>query len=468
MFDRVLSEFGINVALSDLARVLLAGLTAFLITFVLTPWVRLISVRMGLVTRTREERWGGRHVVARLGGVAMFLGFLAAVFIWVPIKPPLLGLIAGLGLVFMLGLVDDLRRLPPYIKLLAQLVIGCVVVASGVRIELIEWTWLSIPLSVLWFVFCMNAFNLLDNMDGLAAGTGALAAGFCAWFAATTGLWPIACVAAILCGVSLGFLRFNFPPAKIYMGDSGSHFLGLSLAAMALLGSWHHSTQLLSVLAVPLLVLAVPIFDTCFVTVQRLVHHKHPFSGGTDHVSHRLAILGLSVRQTVLVLYAVCLCLGLLSIVSASLNPVLAVVVWISVIIVLVLCGLWLGQVKVYRLEPARAQDVKISQASGSVTFIETMLMHKRRLVEIIVDFFLIVIAYVLSYLLRFEGLLTPDIQQLIVKSLPVIILIKLTCFAAFGLYRGVWRYFGLTDMINVFKTVMFSSILSMLALLLL
>ncbi|MBI2871162.1 MAG: hypothetical protein HYY14_05565 [Candidatus Omnitrophica bacterium] len=446
-------------------RAALAGGTALGLTWLLTPWVRRLSVRLGWVSRPVEERWGKR-AVARFGGAAMFIGFLVAVFTWVPLDGGFLGLMVGLVAVFILGLVDDLRRIPPYTKLLVQLIVGCVVAASGTRIELIEWTWLSIPLSVFWFVFVMNAFNLLDNMDGLAAGTGALAAGFCVWFAGWTGQWSIVMLGSVLCGVSLGFLRYNFPPAKIYMGDSGSHFLGLSLAALALLGSWQNSTQLLSVLVVPALVLAVPIFDTCFVIIQRQLHRRHPFTGGADHISHRLAILGLSVRQTVVALYALSAGLGLLSVISVTLNPVQALIIWLVVLTALVLFGLYLAQVKVYRLETVSPIVRSEPLAAGPVTLIETMLLHKRRLLEVLVDFMLLGVSYVGAYLLRFEGALGAHEQQLVLQSLPVLLVIKLSCFGGFGLYRGVWRYVSLSDMIVILKAVALGSVLSALTLL--
>jgi UDP-GlcNAc:undecaprenyl-phosphate GlcNAc-1-phosphate transferase len=249
------------------------------------------------------------------------------------------------------------------------------------------------------------------------------------------------------------------------MGDSGSHFLGLSLAALALFGSWRHSTQLLSVLAVPSLMLAVPIFDTCFVTVQRLLHRQHPFVGGTDHVSHRLAILGLSIRQTVIALYGVSVYLGLFSVVSVFLRPLTTLVIWLFLLTTLVLIGRYLSQVNVYRLEQ-RSVPPEVSDPSGPVTFIETMLLHKRRLLEVLVDFALVSGTYVFAHLLRFEGTLSGELQRLILQSLPVILVAKLTCFAACGLYRGVWRYLGLSDIITVFKAVTFGSLLSLLALL--
>ena len=448
----------------QLVRAGLAAGTAFCLTFALTPLVRLVAVRGGWIEKPAEDRWG-RRVVARLGGAAMFLGFVGAALLWVPPDRAVLGLLVGVALVFALGLLDDLHRLPPYTKLVVQLLIGCAVVISGIHIDLIAWSWLAIPMSVVWFVLLMNAFNLLDNMDGLAAGTGAIAAAFCVFHATMAHQWIVVSLGAILCGTCLGFLRFNFPPAKIYMGDSGSHFLGLSLAALALLGTWRHSTQLLSVLAVPVLVLAVPIFDTCFVTIQRLLHGQHPFVGGRDHVSHRLAILGLSTRQTAIALYGVSATMGMVSIVSATLKPLSALVIWLTVFTVLVLFGRYLAQVNVYRLEP-QPMGAVTSVSPRPTTLIETMLLHKRRLVEILVDFSLVSSAYVFAHLLRFEGALTPDLQRLIVQSLPLLLLIKLACFASCGLYRGVWRYLGLSDILTLFKAVTLGSILSSLALL--
>ena len=450
--------------LSDIAAAAAAGLTAFSATLVLTPMVRWAAVRFGWVARPPADRWGHR-IIARLGGVAMFFGFAAAVLLWVPLQAPVFGLLAGTVLVFGLGLLDDLRRIAPYTKLVGQLFVGCVVVLGGIRIELIQWPWLSIPLSVFWFVLVMNAFNLLDNMDGLAAGVGAIAAAFCALHAALGQLWIVMSLDLILCGVCLGFLWFNFPPAKIYMGDSGSHFLGLTLAALALFGTWRQSTQLLSVLAVPSLLLAVPIFDTCFVTIQRLAHRQHPFVGGTDHVSHRLAVLGLSTRQTVVALYAVSVCLGLLSVASVFFKPIPVMVLALFAITVLMLIGGYLSKVNVYRLEQA-ADRPEISAAAKPVTRIETMLLHKRRLLEVLVDFALVSGAYVFAHLLRFEGILSEGLQRLLLQSLPLVLLAKLTCFAFCGLYRGVWRYLGLSDIITVFKASTLGSLLAAFALL--
>ena len=439
----------------------LAGGTAATITLVCTPLIRSLAIRYGHIAKPVEDRWGKR-VIARLGGVAMYAGFLSAMVCWVPLTPMLISLLIGATLVFGLGLMDDLRRMSPYTKLVGQLLISSLVVAGGIRFSL-RWEWLAIPLSILWFVLIMNAFNLLDNMDGLTAGTGAIASAICALHGGLEGQWTLATLSLILTGICLSFLRYNFPPAKIFMGDSGSHLLGFVLASLALMGSWHYSTQLLSLLVVPTLVLAVPIFDTCFVTVQRMLNHQHPFVGGTDHVSHRLAILGLSDRQAVLTLYGMSAALGLLSVMTAEFTPLSTLVLWTVVLTALLLFGRYLAKVQVYRLE---ASEASLASVAVPTTRIQTMLLHKRRLVEVLVDFCLISSAYIVAHLLRFEGTMTPHLQQMIVKSLPFILVIKLTCFVAYGLYRGVWRYIGFADILATLKAVTVSSVVSAVVLL--
>lgn len=442
-----------------------AGVTAATLVYLLTPVVRRIALRAGaMVTKPVEDRWGKR-VVTRFGGIAIYIGMVTSTLLWVPMHPPMGGLVVGLFLVFLVGLLDDVRRLPPYTKLLLQLVVGCFVVIGGVRIELIPWLWLSVPLSVLWFMLVMNAFNLLDNMDGLAAGIGTIAAVFYALQAIALRQGDVVVLAAVIAGACLGFLRYNFPPAKIFMGDAGSHLLGLSLAALVLMGSWRNSTQLLSILAIPMVILAVPIFDTCFVTLQRLLHHRHPFRGGIDHLSHRLVILGLSQRQTVLVLYGVGIGFGTLSLASLGLKPLAGIVIGLFALTALVLGGAFLAKVNVYEVRREVMDPIEES-TQRPATPIDTMLMHKRRLLEVLVDFLLICGAYAGAHLLRFESVLDARTHTLLVQSLPVVILVKLLCFMSFGLYRGVWKYISLVDLITIAKAVTFGSICSATALL--
>jgi len=209
---------------------------------------------------------------------------------------------------------------------------------------------------------------------------------------------------------------------------------------------------LLGILALPTLLLAVPIFDTCFVTIQRIVHGRHPFKGGIDHLSHRLGILGLTTRQVVFSLYGLSALFGFLSVFLSVQGPLTITGVWLFAMALLFLLGVYLSRVRVYAgPEPLPGEP--------SVTWISTMLLHKQRILEVCVDFILICASYVIAFALRFEGTITADLEVLILKSLPWIILIKISCFSYCGLYRGVRRYTGLTDLINIFRAVLLSSV---------
>jgi UDP-GlcNAc:undecaprenyl-phosphate GlcNAc-1-phosphate transferase len=444
------------------ALVSLTSLTAFILSLFLTPLVRHVAVRMGWVSRPVEDRWGKR-VVARLGGVAMYLAFLLTGLLFLPLTAQTLALLIGISCVFAIGLVDDLQRMRPHTKLILQLAASSVMVFLGVRIEIFPSPWLSMPLSIFWLVTIMNALNLLDNMDGLAAGVSAIGGVFCAIHAFLAGQPVILLLSLILVATCLGFLWSNFPPARIFMGDSGSHILGMSLGSLVLMESWQQSTHLLTILAVPVFVLAVPIFDMCFVTLQRILHGRSPFQGGTDHVSHRLAILGLSPRQTVLVLYLLSAAMGVVSIFSVRVGPLLALASWLGCFALFLVVAGYLAKVRVYSV-PRAAVRAPWDASDPQVTWIDTMLFHKRRILEVLIDFFLICGAYIAAHLLRFEGELVMSQQRLLLQSLPLILVVQLISLAATRLYHGVWRYISISDLVNIFKGVSFGAILSAMA----
>ncbi len=435
-----------------LLRVLLAGGGAYLLALWLTPWIRPLAFRLGCLAHPADDRWG-RRIVPRLGGIPIALGFLAAAALTMPKDPRMLGLLLGGGLIAAVGMVDDFRPLHPNTKLIAQIITSCLVLFSGVQVDLAN-SWLSIPLTIGWLVLVMNAFNLMDNMDGLSAGIGAIAGAFCVWHALHAGHVVVAVVAASLTGATLGFLHYNLPPAKIFMGDTGSQVLGLGLGALSLMETWHQPVRLLGLLSLPTLLLAVPIFDTLFVTLQRMLHGRHPFRGGTDHVSHRLGLLGLTPRQVVFALYGLTALLGILSLIPLKPKPLTILGLWLLAVGILLLLGSYLAKVRVYAADAPVPTDTPI-------TVIGTMLMHKRRIAEVLADFVFICACYVTAHALRFEGNLTPDIEALILKSLPWVITVKMTCFFACGLYRGLRRYISLSDLTNILRAVLMSSALS-------
>ncbi len=443
-----------------MTSILLVGASSCLFSLLLIPLIRRMAVSMGCVSKPAGDRWG-RRVVPRLGGIPIAFVFLASVG-WAAFQyPKLLGLFLGAAVMLLTGLADDFKRIHPYSKLVAQIVTGCLVALSDIRWSGMPF-WLATPLTIAWLVLVINAFNLMDNMDGLSAGIGAIGASLCAWHAFQSGQWLIAVISAGLAGATLGFLRYNLPPAKIFMGDTGSQVLGLGLGAMALMGvSGQHSTRLVGILALPTLLLAVPIFDTLFVTFQRLLHGRHPFQGGTDHLSHRLGILGLTSRQVVFALYTLSASIGALSLFISSQNPIAIFGVWLLTIGLLLLVGAYLARVRVYAgQEPSQRGE------EARITWIETMLMHKRRILEVCIDFILICASYVSAFALRFEAHITGDLELLILKSLPWIIAIKISCFFLCGLYRGVRRYTSLSDMVNIFRAVILGSVFSALTLL--
>jgi UDP-GlcNAc:undecaprenyl-phosphate GlcNAc-1-phosphate transferase len=275
----------------------------------LTPRVRAAALSFGIVDRPDGKLKNHAEPIPYLGGLSICLSFLLALAVTFEFGDEVLGILLAGSIVVILGLVDDLGQLGPWTKLAGQLIAVLVLIKSGIYIKL---TFLppavAIPLSVLWLLAVTNAFNLIDIMDGLSAGTAAVAAASLLVLAEMDGRVPSATMAAALAGASLGFLRYNFRPARIYMGDTGSMFLGLLLGALAMdVGYTQHNR--LGALA-PALILGVPLFDMLFVMYIRWRRGLPVMLGSPDHVALRLRKWRLSTRQTVLVSYAATALLG--------------------------------------------------------------------------------------------------------------------------------------------------------------
>lgn len=292
------------------------------VTLVLTPLVRRISERYGLV-----DQPGGRKVheqpISRLGGIAIFVGFFAALaveavgermFGWGGTMSEggreVVGVLAGMAIIFAIGVIDDIVTLNPGPKFIGQLVAASVVIASGLRIDfvgnpfgggLIALGLLGIPITLVYIAGFTNVINLIDGLDGLAAGVTAIAATSFLVLAAQSNRFEAAALAAALIGACLGFLRYNFNPASIFMGDSGAMFLGFSLATISLLGVMKSTAAI--ALAVPLLIIGVPIFDTASAIVRRVRHNRPIQEADKGHIHHRLLGAGFNQRQTVLIIY---------------------------------------------------------------------------------------------------------------------------------------------------------------------
>lgn len=307
------SLLGTHIQSSDLAKYGAALAVSFLLAVGLTPLVRAFAHRQTIVDQPGGHK-GHAEAIPYLGGVAMLASFAIAVGMGALISDNtnsraelfwVLGLASVLGIV---GLLDDLKDLGPIVRLSVEAAAGVVLWINDVRVEAFPQTWMNLVVTIVWVVGIVNALNLLDNMDGLSSGVTAIAAGWITFVAAANGQYLVAVLAAAIVGCATGFLWHNFHPATIYMGDAGALFLGFMLAYLGLklrFTGVASNTEL-----VPILILAVPIFDTALVTITRLRHGKSPFLGGRDHVSHRLVQLGLPVRVAVILIYLAALASG--------------------------------------------------------------------------------------------------------------------------------------------------------------
>jgi UDP-GlcNAc:undecaprenyl-phosphate GlcNAc-1-phosphate transferase len=407
-----------------------------------------------IVAAPQEDRWHTRSTPL-LGGIGIMAGLLAAAGIALAagaISPSakLGGILGGCAILFVAGLLDDLYRLSPLTKLAAQGAAAALVLASGVRVEIVGNTVLATIIGVVWLVGMTNAFNLLDNMDGLAATLAAIACAFFAIDAFT--VHPSHLVATLslgICFACIGFLPYNLRlrgPAAVFMGDSGAQVLGFALAALGLASSWTVAGSTVATLLLPIIVLAVPILDTSLVTIVRLLEGRPVTRGGRDHTSHRLVYQGLSDKRAVVLLCVVSAALGLTSLAYKVLDDTRITLVGVLITFAFLLqFGSYLADVE------------RIPEADGARSFIRSLLVHRRRFVEVLVDFALITASFTIAYMIRVEGTGLPWWRHVFNLSLPAILVARYVMFVLFGLYRGVWRYAGARDALSIFTAVVLS-----------
>jgi len=308
------------------AEYVAAFVVASALAWLLTPLMLKVAIRRSLLDAP-DARKAQTSPVPYLGGVAIVLAFATTVLAAGLVTDPPSGLgalaaVLGAGLVLALtGLADDLRGLSPYLRLAVEIGAGVVVYATDPGITLPGPRWLDLLVTVVWVVGVTNAFNLLDNMDGLSAGVATIAGTSFCLIAALNGQFLVAALSAAVAGCASGFLRHNFHPAKIYMGDAGSLFLGFLLAFLAVRLKLADAPQTVA-LFVPVFVLGVALLDTTLVTFNRLRHHRSPMQGGRDHISHRLVWVGIPVPVSVGLIYALAASLGFLAVLLARLDTV--------------------------------------------------------------------------------------------------------------------------------------------------
>ena len=439
--------------MASVGTFLIPGLVSLLAVVLATPVVMAVAHRLGAVSQPRADRWSQRSV-ALLGGVGIAVGVVAGaiacgllfpgdVHVWV---------LLGGGLMFATGLYDDVYDLPPVAKLLAQIVAAAIPIAVGVRFGDSLPQPVSIPITVLWIVGVTNALNLIDGMDGLASGIATVASVMMALLALAFGSPGLAAWLFVLTGAALGFLAYNHRPAAIFMGDSGSLLLGYLLAAGGLLvqplGDGRFDRFFL--LLVPAAVLAVPILDTTFVAVARLIHGRKISVGGNDHLMHRLVHLGLSENRTVVTLWAVSAGVGALALLPLFTTTTVAYVLAAFYFIGLSTLAVHIAQADVY------GQRDDHLDPEHRLTFNVLGSLLQRRLgynwkafVGMGADVVIVIASLFGAYLLqeRRDLWLALDAAPLLV---PGVLLIKLTVFYMLHLYRGIWRYAGTPEILRV------------------
>ena len=446
-------DIGLLTAVAVVALVASVGLGAL---------VRRFAPAVGAVVPPRPDRWHNAPTPT-MGGIAIALATLAGVAVaatrldllapsaasgWVPV------LLASLAM-FVVGLADDRLQLSPLAKLVASLAIGAflVVALQAVDPDVSTSLWLTLVATV-WFAGVCHALNLLDNMDGLAAGVALIATIFLASLLTSSLGSGVVVLLVALAGALAGFLHWNRPPARLFMGDSGSLFIGAVLASATLVPVFGSRIAFVSPAILALLILIVPLFDTSFVLVLRRLAGRKASKGGTDHVSHRLVSLGFSERSAVRILYLLGALGGLaawvlVAGVGVDMLPLVA-----AVGVLLMLLSLYLANVSAYN-----AEDFMALQKSSFAPFLKD-LTFRWHAGQVLLDLVLITVCYYAAYRLRFDGEGFDTFLPFFTRTLPVVLGCRLPALYASGLYQRAWDTFGLRDLAAVVRGVGLGSLL--------
>lgn len=423
----------------------------------LTRLVIFIAQRNGLLAKPRPERWHCQPT-ALFGGVAIFASASLGWAVFLPPSRGIYALVIGAIFLFLSGFYDDVKELRPAHKVIPQFIVASVFTALFYQQIAPQYVWV-IPFAIFWIVGITNAINLLDNMDGLAGGVSLICSLLMAAHAAWMGDTTVAFGALILASAAGGFLFFNFNPARVFMGDCGSMFLGFSLACLSLMGkSGLLSGNLFTALLLPTLVLATPVFDTFFVAVVRFINGRPISLGGRDHTSHRLVLLGLTERVAVMWLYAITVWFGVIALWgSITQNWMGTVVLTVFSWVALLVLGIFLAEVETYSEAEFQAYRGVREARKGKVV-LSRVIRYKRRVVEAVLDFAAICGCWIASFVLRHDGDLGPFATDMS-TAMPYVVACQLGAFYASGLYRNTWRYVTIYDLGSIFRAVAIGSL---------
>ncbi len=330
--------------MSDLVKLILAFMVAFLMAFLATPLAEKLAHKIGAIDVPKDARRMHKKPIPRLGGLAIFFGFAVAMLMFAVMTKEMMAILAGSLIIVALGVLDDRKPIRAIIKLLVQIVAAFIVVYfGGVKIDAItnpnifspnvylELGWLAIPVTIIWICGVTNAVNLIDGLDGLAAGIASISSICIMIIALLTNEYHIAVFTACLAGACIGFLPYNFNPAKIFMGDSGSTFLGFALACISIEGMFKGYAAIS--FAVPLLVLALPIFDTTVAILRRVRDHRPIMAPDRGHFHHKLIDMGFTQKQAVGIMYAISALLGISAVILTGFGMIRALVLLVIALV---------------------------------------------------------------------------------------------------------------------------------------
>ena len=327
-----------------IVTVLLSLLVALIVSFLMTPVVKTFAYKVGAIDVPKDNRRMHKKPIPRLGGLAIFMGFMVAILLFGQITKQMQGILLGAVIIVVLGVVDDITPLPAKLKFVVQILAALIPVSHGVVIQALSnpnlfsdsayWVLgpLGIPVTVLWIVAITNSVNLIDGLDGLANGVSAISATTMLVIALLVSESQVAITMAALVGACVGFMPYNMNPAKMFMGDTGATFLGFILATMSIQGLFKFYALISFV--VPFLILGLPIFDTTFAFVRRIANGQSPMQADRSHIHHRLIDMGLNQKQAVATLYVISAILGLSAVVLTTSGEVKAMMLFVALCVV--------------------------------------------------------------------------------------------------------------------------------------
>ena len=334
---------------SLIGTVLLSVATALIISFLMTPVVKTFAYKVGAIDVPKDNRRMHKTPIPRLGGLAIFLGFMVSTALFNEIDVQMRGILLGSVIIVLLGVVDDITPLPAMLKFVVQIIAALIPISHGVVIKALSnpnvfsgnayWVLggLSIPITILWIVGITNAVNLIDGLDGLANGVSAICATTMLVIALLVADGHVALTMAALVGACIGFMPYNTNPAKMFMGDTGATFLGFILATMSIQGLFKFYA--LISFAVPFLILGLPIFDTAFAMIRRIAKGQSPMKPDRSHVHHRLIDMGLNQKQAVATLYVISAILGMSAVVLTTSGELKAMLFFVALCVVAIIAA---------------------------------------------------------------------------------------------------------------------------------